>query len=250
MIGVSILHYRIIEKLGAGGMGEVYRAEDMKLDRQVAIKVLDFGLAKAFHAELSSEEIANSPTISEMTRPGVILGTAAYMSPEQAKGKPVDERADVWAFGCILFECLTGRRAFAGETVSDTIASILAWGPDWGSLPLTAPPTVWKLLKRCLNKSPQQRMHDVADARIDIQEELEESAAAGEGPVVRPRKKLDWRLLAAVSTLATAAASVHTGKLRRAYSCGLRAARLGCSNPKFRPFFDLTGIQRAAGLQK
>ncbi len=241
LVGRTVLHYRIIDKLGEGGMGVVYRADDTKLDRQVAIKVLpdifsgdperlarfereakllaslnhpniaaihgleqadgkrflvmelvegetlaqriakgplpvdealevcrqiaegleaahekgiihrdlkpanvkitpegkvkilDFGLAKAFQAEAAAAA-DHSPTITEvMTRAGVILGTAAYMSPEQARGKPVDKRADIWAFGCVLYECLTGKRAFRGRDVADTMAAILKGEPDWTS---------------------------------------------------------------------------------------------------------------------
>jgi serine/threonine protein kinase len=135
------------------------------------VKILDFGLAKAFSDELQSIDSSQSPTLTEaMTRPGVILGTAAYMSPEQAKGKAVDKRADIWAFGCILYECLTGKRAFEGETVTETLAAILKGEPDWGALPSTTPAGVRMLLSRCLHKDPKRRIHDAADARIELEE--------------------------------------------------------------------------------
>jgi serine/threonine protein kinase len=103
---------------------------------EVAAKILDFGLAKAYAGETTGVDMANSPTITaRMTEPGVILGTAAYMSPEQARGRSVDKRSDIWAFGCILYECLTGKRAFQGETLSDTLAQILKGEPDWAALP-------------------------------------------------------------------------------------------------------------------
>ncbi len=279
MIGQSISHYRILEKLGEGGMGEVYRAEDTSLKREVAIKVLpeqftqdaerlarlqreaqilaslnhpniaaiygleqadgvrflilelvegqtlaqrlsmgplpveesleicrqiaeglevahesgiihrdlkpanvsvtpedkvkilDFGLAKALEAELSPEELAHSPTITaEMTRAGVILGTAAYMSPEQARGKPVDKRTDVWAFGCVLYELLTGRQTFAGETITDILGAIVHKEPDWELLPEDTPWGTRRLLQRCLKKDPHERLQHIGDARIEIRQ--------------------------------------------------------------------------------
>jgi serine/threonine protein kinase/WD40 repeat protein len=136
-----------------------------------AAKILDFGLAKAYAGETTGVDIANSPTITaRMTEPGVILGTAAYMSPEQARGRPVDKRADIWAFGCVLYECLTGKRPFQGDTVSDTLAQILKGEPDWTALPADTPPNIAALLRRCLQKNPRNRLHDIADARIEIED--------------------------------------------------------------------------------
>ena len=142
------------------------------------VKVLDFGLAKAWETESSagtggedvSPDLSHSPTIIDATRTGVILGTAAYMSPEQARGKPVDKRADIWAFGCVLFEMLAGKRAFHGETVSDTMAAILKEEPDWNAVAAATPSSVSRVLHRCLKKDPRQRLHDIADARIEIEE--------------------------------------------------------------------------------
>ncbi len=279
LIGRTISHYKILDKLGEGGMGEVYRAEDTSLKREVAIKVLpeqftrdperlarfereaqllaslnhpniaaiygletadgvrflvlelvegetlaqrltrgplpveealelchqiaeglegahendvihrdlkpanvnvtpegkvkvlDFGLAKAMEAELSEQELANSPAITaEMTRAGSILGTAGYMSPEQARGKPVDKRTDIWAFGCVLYECLTGTQLFSGETASDCIAKVLQREPDWEVLPRSTPWRVRDLLRRCLEKDPYDRLHHIADARIEVRQ--------------------------------------------------------------------------------
>jgi serine/threonine-protein kinase len=293
MIGASLSHYRITEKLGQGGMGEVYRAEDTNLSRQVAIKVLpeefahdaerlarfereakllaslnhpniaaihgleehegkrflvlelvegqtlaerlhkgplpveealevcrqiaegleaahdkgiihrdlkpanvkvtpegkvkilDFGLAKAFYEQAAPVDPSRSPTITEqMTAPGVILGTAAYMSPEQARGKPVDKRADIWAFGCVLYECLTGKRAFPGDSITEVVAKILEVEPDWKQLPANTPAFVRSLLRRCLQKEPGLRLHDIADARIEIGESATQPSEA----VVLPRK--------------------------------------------------------------
>jgi serine/threonine protein kinase len=135
------------------------------------VKILDFGLAKAYTGESTGIDIANSPTITaQMTEPGIILGTAAYMSPEQARSRPVDKRTDIWAFGCVLFECLTGAQAFYGETVSDTLAHILKGEPDWNRLPPDTPIRIRTLLRRCLEKDPRRRLHDIADARIETEE--------------------------------------------------------------------------------
>jgi serine/threonine protein kinase len=134
-------------------------------------KLLDFGLARLQRPNASGPDQSQAATATRGdTREGVILGTVAYMSPEQARGKPVDERTDVWAFGCVLYEMLTGRRAFAGETTSDTIAAILGREPDWRALPATTPPGVRRLLHRCLEKDPDRRLHDVGDARVDLED--------------------------------------------------------------------------------
>jgi serine/threonine-protein kinase len=134
------------------------------------VKILDFGLAKACGRETTGVDIEKSPTITaQMTEPGVILGTAAYMSPEQARGRAVDRRSDIWAFGCVLYECLTGSRAFNGETVSDTLARILEREPDWSKLPAETPTLIKVLLCRCLQKDPRKRLHDIADARLEIE---------------------------------------------------------------------------------
>jgi len=135
------------------------------------VKILDFGLAKAYLSESSDIDIATSPTITaQMTEPGVILGTAGYMSPEQARGREVDKRADIWAFGCILYECLTGRRAFPGDTVPDTLAQVLKGEPDWSALPAITPINIKTLLHRCLRKNPKTRLREIGDARIEIDE--------------------------------------------------------------------------------
>ena len=120
------------------------------------------------------------------TGEAVILGTAAYMSPEQARGKPLDKRTDIWSFGCVLYECLTGRMAFPAETVSDTIAAILEREPDWSLLPEATPAKIRDLLRRCLQKNPHQRLHDIADARIEIEEALAEPLLPKAEPKVRP----------------------------------------------------------------
>ena len=252
MIGQTLSRYRITAALGAGGMGEVYRARDTTLDReakllaslnhtniahvygfesatlddassvhflamevvegedlaerlkrgaipldealaiarQIAealeeahehgiihrdlkpanikltpdgkVKVLDFGLAKAYAGEGATQpgdDLSQSPTLARTgTQAGVILGTASYMSPEQARGKSVDKRADIWAFGVVLFEMLTGQRLFRGETTSDTLAAVLKTDPDWSLLPAETPPRIREMLGRCLTRDPRERL--------------------------------------------------------------------------------------------
>ena len=282
--GTNLLHYRIVEKIGEGGMGVVWRAEDTKLSRSVAIKVLppefaedqqrlarfereakllaalnhsnvasihgfenaggvhflvlelidgltlsqmtkngplpveealdvgrqvaegleaahdagvihrdlkpgnvivsadgkakvlDFGLAKGIEGTASGEsgsDLSRSPTVtSGGTQAGIVLGTPPYMSPEQARGKRLDKRTDIWSFGCLLYECLTGKLTFSGETVTDTLSAILQNDPDWDALPPRTPPRVRYLLERCLEKNPRNRLHDISDARIELDKSL------------------------------------------------------------------------------
>ena len=136
------------------------------------VKVLDFGLAKALEGDaLESVDDSNSPTLSRAaTQAGVLLGTAGYMSPEQARGKPVDKRADIWALGIVLFEMLTGTRLFHGETMSDTLAAVLKTEPDWTALPAETPWLLKRLLRRCLEKNQKERLRDVADVRLELQD--------------------------------------------------------------------------------
>jgi serine/threonine protein kinase len=141
---------------------------NIKITSDGKVKVLDFGLAKILASTESSLTASNSPTVISATAGGVILGTAAYMSPEQARGKSVDKRTDIWAFGCVFYEMLTGRQAFAGENVSDTIATILREEPDWQALPVGTPHRIRVLLERCLRKDSQKRLNDAADVRIEI----------------------------------------------------------------------------------
>ena len=132
------------------------------------VKVLDFGLAKALAPDASDEDEVHSPTITAgTTREGVVIGTAAYMSPEQARGLSMDKRTDVWAFGCVLFEMLAGQRPFSGETRSDTIASILERESDWTRLPADVPAPLTRLIRRCLEKDAKRRLRDIGDAVND-----------------------------------------------------------------------------------
>jgi eukaryotic-like serine/threonine-protein kinase len=146
---------------------------NVKLTEDGQIKVLDFGLAKTAVADATSSNNADSmsPTITaDYTMPGTLLGTAAYMSPEQARGKPVDKRSDIWSFGCVLYECLTGKRMFQGEDTTDTLATIIKGEPDWSALPENTPPTIHLLLRKCLAKDRKRRLPDIAAARIDLEE--------------------------------------------------------------------------------
>jgi len=279
MIGQTIAHFRVTEKIGAGGMGEVYRATDSRLGREVALKIipeafasdpqrmarfereaqllaalnhphiatihglevaggiralvmelvegptlgdriaqgpmpleealpiarqiaealefahergiihrdlkpanikltqsgevklLDFGLAKALEDTPAAEAISNSPTLSAVaTRAGVILGTAAYMSPEQAKGKAVDRRADIWSFGVVFYEMLSGKTLYTGETAPETMAHVITKEPTWSDLPPSTPARIRRLLERCLTKDPKKRLRDIGEARIAIED--------------------------------------------------------------------------------
>ncbi len=146
---------------------------NVKITPEGKVKVLDFGLAKTFESGSSSPDLSQSPTVSiEGTREGVVLGTAGYMSPEQARGAAVDKRTDVWALGGVLFEVLAGRRVFPGETFSDCMAAVLTRGPGWEALPQSTPPNVRALVHRCLQKDPQKRLRDAGDACLEIEEAL------------------------------------------------------------------------------
>ncbi len=178
---------------------------NIKIAGNGVVKVLDFGLAKVWDGAPQSD-LAGSPRLTA-TDSGErsILGTPAYMSPEQARGKPLDKRTDIWSFGCVLYEMLTGRQAFAGETVSDTIAAILERVPEWEALPDTTPVTVRQLLQRCFEKDPRRRVRDIGDARIELDDALEGRAAIA--PVVRRsrRERVAWIALAVVTVAAALA---------------------------------------------
>ena len=186
---------------------------NIKITPDGIVKVLDFGLAKMAEREASGVGLSASPTFNvHATQAGVILGTAAYMSPEQARGKPVDRRADIWAFGCVLYEMLTGRKTFeGGDTVSDAVAAILKTEPDWKALPADTPPHIRRLVRLCLLKDPQKRLPHIGLARLEIDEGyIDEPAVA---PSIVPKAALWSRALAiAAAALVAGALGVSAGR--------------------------------------
>jgi Tol biopolymer transport system component len=336
--GANLSHYRILSKLGAGGMGEVYRAHDTRLNREVAIKVLpegfaqdaerlarfqreaqvlaslnhpniasiygleesgalvmelvegptltdliaadplpleeilpiarqiaealeaahergiihrdlkpanikvtpegsvkvlDFGLAKVFEEQPSKNDLSHSPTLMHGTQAGVILGTAAYMSPEQAKGKAVDKRADIWAFGCVLYEMLTGKQAFSGETLTDTLAAVVRADPEWNALPAATPGVIRKLLGRCLTKDPRQRLRDIGEARVAVEmmPEQEEVKAITVTKPVGVRRRFWVGVAGGVAAAAVLAAALAYLMWPQAADTPVRRFRLNTNVP-------------------
>jgi serine/threonine protein kinase len=191
---------------------------NIKITPEGQVKILDFGLAKALEGEAPDSSLSQSPTLTNAaTQAGVILGTAAYMSPEQARGKPTDRRADIWAIGVVLFEMLSGKRAFKGEDVSMVLAHVLSHEPDWEKLPADLSPRLRDLLERCLRKDLTLRVQSIGDVRITLQEYLADSSGVLMQPdadVVQapPRPILRW--VAATALVSVLIAGVAAWNLK------------------------------------
>ncbi len=160
---------------------------NIKVRQDGSAKILDFGLAKSVAPSL--EAIASEETESHLTEAGSVLGTKPYMSPEQIRGEPVDKRTDIWAFGCVAFEMVAGRRAFDGKTTTDIIGAIVRGEPDWSALPPTCPAAIRRLLRHCLQKDARERLRDIADARADLREAIIGTPTA----TTRSGRRMDYR---------------------------------------------------------
>ncbi|HET9468814.1 MAG TPA: protein kinase, partial [Vicinamibacterales bacterium] len=212
---------------------------NIKLRADGTVKVLDFGLAKMTAPETCAG-LMDSPTIMSptMTHAGMILGTAAYMAPEQAKGRTIDRRADIWGFGCVLFEMLAGRRCFEGETVTETLAAVLEREPDWKALPARTPESIRRLLIRCLQKDPHHRLHDIADGRIEIADPIVTTATTPTRAVglSRPAR---WTIgLGIITIAALVAALIRLSTSSEAPPRDVHVHRLT----------DLTGLEESPAL--
>ena len=174
---------------------------NIKVRPDGSVKVLDFGLAKAMEATTAPDTALTSPAMTGM---GIVLGTAAYMAPEQAKGKPVDRRADIWAFGVVLYEMLTGRAAYPGETITDVIAAVVTRDPDWAALPAGVPAATRRLLERCLHKDPKRRLRDIGEARLTLESISTDASSSVAGSVITPASsegRPTFRLIHIVATV-------------------------------------------------
>ncbi|MFY9560431.1 MAG: protein kinase, partial [Terriglobales bacterium] len=227
----------------AGIIHRDLKPSNIKITPDGLVKVLDFGLAKALAAEGSGHDLSNSPTMTAGgTIAGVILGTAAYMSPEQARGQPVDKRTDIWAFGCVLFEMLTGSSAFLRETVTDTIAAVVGAEPGWKSLPADTPGSIRRLLTRCLQKDARRRLHDIADARIELEDTM--ATPAEPAPVPTPRRWSRLALSALSLGIATALVLLWTERDR----FGRPVAKPSPPDTRVIRLTDLPGLEESPAI--
>jgi Tol biopolymer transport system component len=207
---------------------------NIKITPEGVVKVLDFGLAKAATTETVSADLTHSPTTTfGGTRDGMLLGTAAYMSPEQARGKPVDKRTDIWALGCVLYEMLTGHGTFARETMTDTLAAVVEREPEWNALPPATPAAIVRLLHRCLEKDATRRLHDVADVRIEIDDALwgSDRSRRVESPPDRRHRQVAFGSVIAVTIVVAAILALAAFYFTRAPRDAGAATRLSISAP-------------------
>ena len=219
------------------------KPSNIKITPEGVVKVLDFGIAKALTSEGSGPDLSGGPTVTAgATIAGVILGTAAYMSPEQARGQPVDKRTDIWAFGCLLFEMLTATSPFARSTVTDTIAAVVGAEPAWTVLPADTPAGIRRLLMHCLQKDVRRRLHDIADARI----ELEDATAVPAESFAVPRPRLWTRPALTALSLGVAAALVLLWAARERF--GRPAAGPSPSDVRLVRLTDLPGLEESPSI--
>ena len=196
---------------------------NIKITPENKVKVLDFGLAKAMERPYSGDMSRTPTLVMDDSRPGDVVGTPEFMSPEQARGKETDRRTDIWAFGCLLYEMLSGSRAFSGETVPDAMAAILHHDPDWTALPARVPERVRELLRRCLEKDAGRRLRDAGDARLELESALAEMSGLGPAPhVAHPGRRRAAAAILAATALALGAYLALRARATRPSSTGMR----------------------------